>query len=34
MTSARDRIIGAIRNNRASGGKSALPYPGSGPEPG
>jgi len=33
MTSARDRIIGAIRNNRASGGKSALPYPGSGPEP-
>ncbi|HWA48517.1 MAG TPA: lactate utilization protein [Dongiaceae bacterium] len=33
MTSARDRIIGAIRANRAAGGKSALPYPGSGPEP-
>lgn len=33
MSSGRDRIIGAIRNNRAAGGKSPLPYPGSGPEP-
>jgi L-lactate dehydrogenase complex protein LldG len=30
---ARDRIIGAIRTNRAAGGRHALPYPGSGPEP-
>ena len=33
MTSARDRIIGAIRTNRAAGGKNPLAYPGSGPEP-
>lgn len=33
MTSARDRIIGAIRANRAAGGKTPLAYPGSGPEP-
>jgi hypothetical protein len=33
MSGGRDRIIGAIRANRAAGGKSTLPYPGSGPEP-
>ncbi len=33
MSAGRDRIIGAIRANRAAGGKNALPYPGSGPEP-
>lgn len=33
MSGARDRIIGAIRANRAAGGKGALAYPGSGPEP-
>lgn len=29
----RDRILGAIKASRASGGKGALAYPGSGPEP-
>src|SRR6185436_6768033 len=33
MSSGRDRIIGAIRTNRAAGGKTPLAYPGSGPEP-
>lgn len=33
MTSARDRILGAIRGNLESGGRKALDYPGSGPEP-
>lgn len=33
MTSARDRILGAIRNNLAAGGRQAEAYPGSGPEP-
>ena len=33
MTSARERILGAIRSNLESGGRKASAYPGSGPEP-
>lgn len=33
MTSARERILGAIRGNLESGGRKAIAYPGSGPEP-
>jgi L-lactate dehydrogenase complex protein LldG len=33
MTSARERILGAIRGNLENGGRKAAAYPGSGPEP-
>lgn len=33
MTSARERILGTIKANRAAAGTGALPHPGSGPEP-